>query len=136
MRMYIDGYLGSKTDLHEPLFELLRLVRLYSPPWSQKHQLLINLEQEYLANRLALDTAMHKTNELRAEITRIQRMGVYTTWARILRKAIAKVKRYGFQPKVKAVDSMDTAVSSPDNKISLEQTDYGYVHYEFCRYTY
>ncbi|KAJ3330131.1 hypothetical protein HDU76_006363 [Blyttiomyces sp. JEL0837] len=37
----------SKSELHEPLFELLKQVRLYSRPWANKRFALLELEKDY-----------------------------------------------------------------------------------------
>jgi hypothetical protein len=40
-------YSHSKSEMHEPLFELLKQVRLYSRPWMNKHYALLELEKDY-----------------------------------------------------------------------------------------
>ena len=37
----------SKSDLHQPLFDLIKQVRLFSRPWYEKRHALLQLEQDY-----------------------------------------------------------------------------------------
>lgn len=38
---------SSKSDLHEPLFELIKQVKMYSRPWSEKKFAILELEQDF-----------------------------------------------------------------------------------------
>ena len=39
--------LRSKSDLHEPVFELVKQIKLYSRPWVDKRNAILELEKEY-----------------------------------------------------------------------------------------
>ena len=39
--------LRCKSDLHEPIFEIITQVKLYSKPWIEKRNVIMELEKEY-----------------------------------------------------------------------------------------
>jgi hypothetical protein len=39
--------LRSKSDMHEPVFELVKLIKLYSRPWVDKRNAILELEKDY-----------------------------------------------------------------------------------------
>lgn len=39
--------LRCKSDLHEPIFELITQVKLYAKPWVEKRNVIMDLEKEY-----------------------------------------------------------------------------------------
>lgn len=39
--------LRSKSDLHEPVFELIKQIKLYSRPWVDKRNAILELEKDY-----------------------------------------------------------------------------------------
>jgi hypothetical protein len=39
--------LRCKSDLHEPIFEMITQVKLYAKPWVEKRNVIMDLEKEY-----------------------------------------------------------------------------------------
>ena len=50
----------SVSDLHMPLSELIRLVRVYSTPWEEKSEALKKLHESYEKKQRQLNIAIHR----------------------------------------------------------------------------
>lgn len=80
----------SHTGLHEPLFELLRLARIYAPSWSDKHAALRQLEEEFNRQRRALDTAIHKMEYMTRQYEKQHRERIHQRWEALVRRAMVR----------------------------------------------
>ncbi|KAJ3321920.1 hypothetical protein HDV06_003786 [Boothiomyces sp. JEL0866] len=59
----------SKSDLHQPLFELIKQVRYYSQTWSAGREKMLVLEKDYHRHYHVLDVAIKKLEVLQAQDT-------------------------------------------------------------------
>ncbi|KAJ3254875.1 hypothetical protein HK103_006771 [Boothiomyces macroporosus] len=57
----------SKSDLHQPLFELIKQVRYYSQTWSAGREKMLVLEKDYHRHYHVLDVAIKKLEVLQAQ---------------------------------------------------------------------
>ena len=60
-------------DLHTPLLEMLRLVRLYAPQWDRKSVALDQLHSEYDKNKRHLDVALKRISVIGVESDRTRK---------------------------------------------------------------
>jgi hypothetical protein len=58
--LHVDGLHCRISDLHMPVNELVRLVRIYSSPWEQKSQALKRLHSQYQSMKSQLLIALRK----------------------------------------------------------------------------
>ncbi|KAJ3038756.1 hypothetical protein HDV00_000330 [Rhizophlyctis rosea] len=79
----------SKSDMHEPMFELIKKVRLYSRPWLDKRFALVELEkdwQRYLAWHLRSAPSIRKLEKLQMQILRIRSEKRVALWERVTKR--------------------------------------------------
>ncbi|KAJ3048385.1 hypothetical protein HK097_010621 [Rhizophlyctis rosea] len=57
----------SKSDMHEPMFELIKQVRLYSRPWLDKRFALVELEKDWQRQNHILNIAIRKLEKLQMQ---------------------------------------------------------------------
>ncbi|KAJ2995937.1 hypothetical protein HDV02_000288 [Globomyces sp. JEL0801] len=67
----------SKSDLHQPLFEMIKQVKLFSKSWSVNRSNMINLERDYHRHYYILDVAIRKL-----EIQKINAQSQLALWER------------------------------------------------------
>ncbi|KAJ3093431.1 hypothetical protein HK100_006615 [Physocladia obscura] len=79
----------SKSSLHEPMFELIRQVRLYSRPWMNKQSALLELEKDYQRQGHVLDVAIRKLEQLQLQIQRLKSDKKIALWERLCHKIFA-----------------------------------------------
>ncbi|KAI9355420.1 hypothetical protein DFJ73DRAFT_279145 [Zopfochytrium polystomum] len=80
----------SKSEMHEPLFELLKQVRLYSRPWMNKRFALMELEKDYNSQTHVLDVAVRKMEQLQYQIQRLRSEKRVSLWDRLCRAMLEK----------------------------------------------
>ncbi|KAJ3415368.1 hypothetical protein HDV05_005105 [Chytridiales sp. JEL 0842] len=78
----------SKSEIHEPLFELLKQVRLYSRPWMNKQYALLELEKDYQRQGNVLDVAIKKLEQLQSQMSRMKSERRVVLWERLARKML------------------------------------------------
>ncbi|KAI8929926.1 hypothetical protein BC831DRAFT_441618 [Entophlyctis helioformis] len=78
----------SKSDLHQPLFELIKSVRLFSRPWREKRHALLELESEYQRHYHVLDIAIRKLDNMQAQVKKIRTHHRIGLWERLIQKLI------------------------------------------------
>ncbi|KAI8615955.1 hypothetical protein BC830DRAFT_244398 [Chytriomyces sp. MP71] len=96
---------GSKSVMHEPLFELIRQVRLYSRPWMNKKHALIELEKDYHRQSHVLDVAIRKLEQLQLQIQRLRSEKKIALWERLVHKIFAVFIDDGPAPQESARES-------------------------------
>ncbi|KAJ3352960.1 hypothetical protein HDU83_007476 [Entophlyctis luteolus] len=79
----------SKSVMHEPLFELIRQVRLYSRPWVKKQDALYELEKDYQRQTHVLDVAIRKLEQLQSQTQRLKSDKKLALWERLCHKIFA-----------------------------------------------
>ncbi|KAJ3027920.1 UNVERIFIED_CONTAM: hypothetical protein HDU68_002834 [Siphonaria sp. JEL0065] len=79
----------SKSVMHEPMFELIRQVRLYSRPWMNKRHALLELEKDYQRQGHVLDVAIRKLEQLQLQIQRLRSDKKIALWERLCHKIFA-----------------------------------------------
>ncbi|KAI8814958.1 hypothetical protein BJ742DRAFT_864892 [Cladochytrium replicatum] len=110
----------SKSDLHEPLFELLKRVRMYSRPWTDKCAALIELEKDYKRQTHVLDVAIRKLEQLHFQVLRMKGDRRLYFWERLTKRMM----EYQYNAATKAVDPGPTRpdTSAQDEPSSEENT--------------
>ncbi|KAH9263004.1 hypothetical protein BASA83_013700 [Batrachochytrium salamandrivorans] len=73
----------SKSDLHEPFFELIKAVRLYSRPWMEKRNALYKLQEEYQRNHEVVDIAIRKLENMDLQLVIASNL-----WERLMTKVM------------------------------------------------
>jgi hypothetical protein len=80
----------SKSDLHEPLFDLIKKVRLYSKPWTEKQTALLELEKDHQQQVQVLDVAIRRIEYLESQIVRVKKQRVYQNWGKVVNKLMVR----------------------------------------------
>ncbi|KAJ1328343.1 hypothetical protein BSLG_010075 [Batrachochytrium salamandrivorans] len=78
----------SKSDLHEPFFELIKAVRLYSRPWMEKRNALYKLQEEYQRNHEVVDIAIRKLENMDLQLHKIKASNRVNLWERLMTKVM------------------------------------------------
>ncbi|KAJ3127707.1 hypothetical protein HK098_005943 [Nowakowskiella sp. JEL0407] len=78
----------SKSDLHEPLFELIKQVKMYSKPWMDKQTALMELEKDYKRQALVLDVAIRKLEQLQMQLLRLRSERRVHFWTRVTKRLL------------------------------------------------
>ncbi|KAH6588436.1 hypothetical protein BASA61_005937 [Batrachochytrium salamandrivorans] len=78
----------SKSDLHEPFFELIKSVRLYSRPWMEKRNALYKLQEEYQRNHEVVDIAIRKLENMDLQLHKIKASNRVNLWERLMTKVM------------------------------------------------
>ncbi|KAJ3227811.1 hypothetical protein HK099_000065 [Clydaea vesicula] len=90
MTMMFAKLFRSKSDFHEPLFELVKQVRMYSRPWINKKLSLLELETDYIRQKHILDVAIRKLEHLHLQLNRLKSDTRSSLWERLARRLILK----------------------------------------------
>ncbi|KAI8895100.1 hypothetical protein BC833DRAFT_623343 [Globomyces pollinis-pini] len=72
----------SKSDLHQPLFEMIKQVKLFSKSWSVNRSNMINLERDYHRHYYILDVAIRKLEVMQTHIQKINAQSQLALWER------------------------------------------------------
>ena len=75
--------LRSKSDLHEPIFELVRQIKVYSRPWLNKKSSLMELEREYQRHSMVLDVAIRKLEHIQNQMDHLKSEHRVALWERL-----------------------------------------------------
>lgn len=88
----------SKSNLHQPLFDLIKQVRMYSRPWSEKRACLVKLDQAYHQNYQVLNVAIRKLENMQQKLNVSKAMCRINLWERIGLKMLQNFipENYGF----------------------------------------
>ncbi|KAJ1568846.1 hypothetical protein HK096_005102, partial [Nowakowskiella sp. JEL0078] len=78
----------SKSDLHEPLFELIKQVRMYSKPWIEKQVALMELEKDYKRQTQVLDVAIRKLEYLHMQLIKTKAERRVHFWSRLTKRLL------------------------------------------------
>ncbi|KAJ3083348.1 hypothetical protein HDU99_010720 [Rhizoclosmatium hyalinum] len=89
LTMLFTRLFRSKSIMHEPTFELIRQVRLYSRPWMNKRQALLELEKDYQRQSHVLDVAIRKLEQLQLQIQKLRSDKKLLLWERLCHKIFA-----------------------------------------------
>ncbi|KAI9193721.1 uncharacterized protein BJ171DRAFT_586697 [Polychytrium aggregatum] len=114
-----------KSDLHEPLFELIKQVRIYSRPWLKKQKALLELEKDFQSQNHVLDVAIRKLEHLHAQKLKIITEKSISLWDRLVRSLMDATPAYNpFYEAQASVNSSGLADSklgaqSSDNRMAL-----------------
>ena len=69
MLISILVFAHSISDMHMPVNELVRLVRLYSTPWEEKSTALKKLHEDYEAKKTQLNIALKRLEMIDAYVS-------------------------------------------------------------------
>eukprot|EP01137_Pigoraptor_chileana_P021930 Opistho-2@86252 len=86
----------SDAELHEPLLELVRLVRLYSLPWDKQTAMFQQAQEEIEIRDRKLDIALRKLEQANSEVERYRQSRRVLNWERLVSKLLmnAKMEEY------------------------------------------
>lgn len=56
------------TDVHEPIQELIRMVKIFSTPWEEKSAALKKLHEDFHKKKRQLDVAIRRLNQVDAMV--------------------------------------------------------------------
>ncbi|PAA48679.1 hypothetical protein BOX15_Mlig031519g3, partial [Macrostomum lignano] len=73
----------SYSDLQFPLWELLRLVRVYSSPWEEKKAALQKMHEDYARKKSQLEIALRRLTTQDAEVKRAGRERRIMNWEKL-----------------------------------------------------
>ncbi|KAI9102454.1 hypothetical protein DFS34DRAFT_609210 [Phlyctochytrium arcticum] len=76
----------SKSDLHEPVFELIKQVRIYSRPWLDKRYALVELEKDYQRQCHLIDVAIRKMEQMQLQVARVRTEKRVALWERVTKR--------------------------------------------------
>ncbi|KAI9332341.1 hypothetical protein BDR26DRAFT_869333 [Obelidium mucronatum] len=107
----------SKSVMHEPTFELIRQVRLYSRPWMNKRHALLELEKDYQRQGHVLDVAIRKLEQLQIQIQRLRSDKKIALWERLCHKIFAV---YIDEPEKEAECEPDSPPRTPRENPTLK----------------
>ena len=65
----MHAFRTSISDMHMPVNELVRLVRLYSTPWEEKSTALKKLHEDYEAKKTQLNIALKRLEMIDAYVS-------------------------------------------------------------------
>jgi hypothetical protein len=88
------SYSYAAMDLHTPLLELLRLVRLYSSKWNRKALAMEQLHSEYDKNKRHLDVALKRISVIGIEAERNRKDKLLYNWELLFAKLLS-YRRHG-----------------------------------------
>jgi hypothetical protein len=71
MLLLFSKLFRTKSNLHNPLFELIRLVKIYSPEWNINREKMLELEKDFHRNYFVLDVAIRKLESMQKRVGRI-----------------------------------------------------------------
>jgi hypothetical protein len=78
----------SKSDLHGPLFELVRQVMVYSRSWNVNREKLLELEKDYHEHYYVLDVAIRKIEALNNRISTNRTQHQLSLWERLTNRIL------------------------------------------------
>ncbi|KAI8848719.1 hypothetical protein BC829DRAFT_208372 [Chytridium lagenaria] len=78
----------SKSEMHEPMFELIKQVRLYSRPWTGKQYAILELEKDYNRQNHILDISIRKLENLQFQLNKFKSERRIILWDRLARKML------------------------------------------------
>ncbi|TPX61216.1 hypothetical protein PhCBS80983_g01256 [Powellomyces hirtus] len=78
----------SKSDLHEPMFELIKQVRVYSRPWVDKSFALVELEKDYMRQCHMIDVAIRKMEQMQLQVATIRSEKRVALWEKLTRRVM------------------------------------------------
>ncbi|KAJ3176758.1 hypothetical protein HDU87_004897 [Geranomyces variabilis] len=87
----------SKSDLHEPMFELIKQVRVYSRPWLNKSFSLVELEKDYQRQCHLIDVAIRKMEQMQLQIATVRSEKRVALWERLTHKVMELYPDYAGQ---------------------------------------
>ncbi|KND02215.1 uncharacterized protein SPPG_09051 [Spizellomyces punctatus DAOM BR117] len=105
----------SKSELHEPVFELVKQVRVYSRPWLDKRYALVELEKDYQRQCHIINVAIRKMEQMQLQVERIRSEKRVALWERVTKRLMDLFPDYGEQfvtvevPEESATEPPDTA---------------------------
>ncbi|CAD5121580.1 DgyrCDS10078 [Dimorphilus gyrociliatus] len=76
----------SVSDMNTPVYELIRLVRLYSTPWEEKSAALKKLHEDYDRKARQLDVAVKRLQMVDAQALRMARERRILNWEKLFSK--------------------------------------------------
>ncbi|KAJ3011207.1 hypothetical protein HKX48_006972 [Thoreauomyces humboldtii] len=84
----------SKSDLHEPMFELIKQVRVYSRPWLNKSFSLLALEKDYQRQCHMIDVAIRKMEQMQLQVATIRSEKRVALWEKLTRRVMEVFPEY------------------------------------------
>lgn len=82
----------ASHNFHSPLYELIRLVRLYAEPWDNKTRALQDLHQSYDQHHAQLKIALHRLEMTGAELEHSRRQHLIQLWERLFAKGMSRFR--------------------------------------------
>ncbi|KAJ3147557.1 hypothetical protein HDU86_007955 [Geranomyces michiganensis] len=123
----------SKSDLHEPMFELIKQVRVYSRPWLNKSFSLVELEKDYQRQCHLIDVAIRKMEQMQLQIATVRSEKRVALWERLTHKVMEVYPDYAGQfvdaepiippPVINEPSKEEPKPTSADLKSNVEASD-------------
>lgn len=82
----------ASYNFHLPLYELVRLVRLYAEPWDNKTRALQDLHQSYDQHHAQLKIALRRLEMTGAELEHSRRQHLIMLWERLFAKGMSRFR--------------------------------------------
>ena len=82
--------LVSKSDLHQPLFELLNQVKLYAKTWNVNRLAMVELEKDYQRHYYVLDVAIRKLEGVESRIQRMKAQHNLSMWEKFALRVLVQ----------------------------------------------
>ncbi|KAJ3182253.1 hypothetical protein HDU85_003295 [Gaertneriomyces sp. JEL0708] len=76
----------AKTELHEPLFELVKQVRVYGIDWRVRKEVLVELERDFLRQNHIIDIAILKMEHLEIQVEQAKSAKRVAVWERLTKR--------------------------------------------------
>ncbi|TPX35883.1 hypothetical protein SmJEL517_g01808 [Synchytrium microbalum] len=103
----------SKSDLHEPLFELIKQVKVYSQPWQERREALLAIEHDFENQKHLVDVAIRRVEHLESQIARMKSERRIAMWERLTLRMLEKESMKRQQ--LAANSKFNAALSYPEN---------------------
>ncbi|KAL5035522.1 hypothetical protein BDV3_005424 [Batrachochytrium dendrobatidis] len=78
----------SKSDFHQPFFDLVKAVKMYSRPWGDKRNALLKLQTEHQQHHHVLDIVIRKLENMHIQMNRTKVHHRLALWERLMSKLI------------------------------------------------
>jgi hypothetical protein len=85
-----DDLGASKSELHQPLFELMKQVRLYEKPWNVNRLAMLELEKDYQRHYYILDAAIRKLEGVESRAFKMKAQRNLSLWEKLALRVLVR----------------------------------------------
>ncbi|KAI9003241.1 hypothetical protein BC832DRAFT_560295 [Gaertneriomyces semiglobifer] len=116
----------AKTELHEPLFELVKQVRVYGSDWRVRKDVLVELERDFLRQNHIIDIAILKMEHLEIQVEQAKSAKRVAVWERLTKRLMDMFpdvigdQYLDAPPETQQDQAEETASSSSGSEMSSE----------------